>query len=528
MKNYIKVAFTCGMMGAAFSGCDSYLDTMPDNRATLDSEEKVRAILTSSYIDHVYSLVAELSSDNVDSYGMQNPNGTRFLDDAHAWKDEIESNNESLERFWSSSYIAISSANEALKAIDELGGPEASNTLKACRGEALVSRAYNHFMLANMFCWRYDKDAASHLGLPYMVKPETSLNPQYERGNLKDFYDKIQTDIEEGLPLISDDLYNVPKYHFNVKAAWALATRFYLYTEQWEKAADAATNVVGSSPKAMLRDYKGMSEMTQNITAITNEYINPASNANLLLHTNYSILGMIFGNYSTYSRYSHGAYVSENEDICATNIWGGKTMFWQGVKSYRATNGVRDVFWKMPNLFEYTDINAGTGYRHSVVVAFSTDEALLNRAEAYIMLGRYDEAAADLTTFMQNITKSTMVLTPENIAEFYNEQSYCYEDENKMLSGLKKHLNPAFAIDTEGSIQECMLQCVLGFRRIETIHAGLRWFDIKRYGIEIPRRVIDLTEKPSERTDWLSKDDPRRAMQVPLKVRDAGFEPNPR
>ncbi|MDE6073552.1 MAG: RagB/SusD family nutrient uptake outer membrane protein, partial [Muribaculaceae bacterium] len=335
---------------------------------------------------------------------------------------------------------------------DELGGVSASTTLSACRGEALISRAYNHFMLANMFCWRYDKAAANHLGLPYMEKPETSLNPQYERGNLKEFYEKIQADIEEGLPLVSDDLYQVPKYHFNVKAAWALAARFYLYTEQWEKAIEAATNVVGPSPKVMLRDYKAMSEMAQNITAITNEYINPSSNANLLLHTNFSILGMIFGNYSTYGRYSHGGYVAENEDISATNICGGSSMFWQGVKIYRATNGVRNVFWKMPNLFEYTDINAGTGYRHSVVVAFSTDEALLNRAEAYIMLGRYTEAAADLTTFMQNITKSTMVLTPDNITEFYNKQSDCYADENKMLSGLKKHLNPSFTIDAEGSV----------------------------------------------------------------------------
>lgn len=528
MKKYINRVCAVGVMAVALTGCDHYLDTMPDNRATLDSEEKIRSILTSAYPKNIYALVAEVSSDNVDSYGMDNPNGTRFLDDAHAWKDESESNNESLERFWSSSYIAISSANEALKAIDELGGIGTSNTLKACRGEALISRAYNHFMLANMFCWRYDKDAANHLGLPYMEKPETSLNPQYERGNLKDLYDKIQADIEEGLPLVSDDLYQVPKYHFNVKAAWALATRFYLYTEQWEKAIEAATTVVGPNPKVMLRDFKALGEMTQNVDAVRNEYISPASNANLLLHTNFSVLGMIFGNYSTYSRYSHGPYLANNEDIQANNIFGGSSFFWSSPKVYNATNGQRVVFWKMPRLFEYTDINAGTGYNHSVVVAFSTDEALLNRAEAYIMLGRYTEAAADLTTFMQNMTKSTMVLTPENITSFYNSKSYCYDDADKMLSALKKHLNPGFTIDAEGSTQECMLQCMLAFRRFETLHAGLRWFDVKRYGIEIPRRVINKAEKPSERTDWLSVDDPRRAMQIPLKARDAGFEPNPR
>ena len=30
-----------------------------------------------------------------------------------------------------------------------------------------------------------------------------------------------------------------------------------------------------------------------------------------------------------------------------------------------------------------------------------------------------------------------------------------------------------------------VLDCILHFRRIETIHEGLRWFDIKRYGIVI-------------------------------------------
>ena len=36
-----------------------------------------------------------------------------------------------------------------------------------------------------------------------------------------------------------------------------------------------------------------------------------------------------------------------------------------------------------------------------------------------------------------------------------------------------------------------MLQCVLNFKRIETIHEGLRWFDVNRYGINITRRVMN-------------------------------------
>ncbi|WP_302988893.1 hypothetical protein [uncultured Muribaculum sp.] len=73
-----------------------------------------------------------------------------------------------------------------------------------------------------------------------------------------------------------------------------------------------------------------------------------------------------------------------------------------------------------------------------------------------------------------------------------------------------------------------MLQCVLGFRRLETMHFGLRWFDVKRYGIEIPRRQMNAQGRPVLKTDVLTKDDPRRAIQIPLRVRDAGLEANPR
>lgn len=67
-----------------------------------------------------------------------------------------------------------------------------------------------------------------------------------------------------------------------------------------------------------------------------------------------------------------------------------------------------------------------------------------------------------------------------------------------------------------------MIQCILHLRRIETIHEGLRWQDIKRYGIEIAHNRDGLTY------DVLTVDDPRRAMQLPQDVISAGLKANPR
>jgi hypothetical protein len=73
-----------------------------------------------------------------------------------------------------------------------------------------------------------------------------------------------------------------------------------------------------------------------------------------------------------------------------------------------------------------------------------------------------------------------------------------------------------------------MIQCVLGFRRIEGFALGLRWWDVKRYGIEIWRRTMNANGTPGRLDDVLLVDDPRRAIQLPREVIDAGLTANPR
>jgi hypothetical protein len=187
-----------------------------------------------------------------------------------------------------------------------------------------------------------------------------------------------------------------------------------------------------------------------------------------------------------------------------------------------------DIAWhpRLPYVFQYITYNSG--YYRSIYPAFSTDECLLNRAEARVMMGRNQEAADDINLWVGNYVKDPPVLSVDEIVDFYNSAAYSYEDSTGIASTIKKHLHPKFDIGSEGEVKEAMLQCVLGFRRIETLQAGLRWYDVKRYGIEIVRRVINALGVPERRTDVLRVDDPRRAVQIPLKPRAAGVVPNPR
>ncbi len=535
MKKIYILMIACA---ALLAGCDSYLDTLPDNRTDIDSEQKVLKLVGSAYITAPSLMAIEFMSDNVDNYGENNPNTSRFADQCYSWSDITEGDNEAPEVLWEDAYSAIATANQVLIAIEELGGTTTSN-LREAKAEALLCRAYAHFQLVNMFCKNYNKQTSqTDLGVPYMKQLETTIGVYYDRGTVAEVYTQIDKDLQEALPMVGDAHFNaasaVPKYHFNQRAAYAFACRFYLYYEQWEKAVEYANLCLGSSPVTMLRDWKATSDMVQQEDAICQHYIDATLNCNLMLHTAYSYMGLVFGPYALYSRYSHGSYLAETEDGNAKNIW-GSSEFYSPMHEYAATNLDKVIFWKLPYLFEYTDAVKGIGYYHTVYPVFTGDECLLNRAEAYVMLRQYDKAAADLTMWMQNIINTKKVLTPQSIQTFYGnpDLKYSYEDEKHILSTVKKHLHPAFEIDEEGSLQECMLQCVLGFRRIETLQTGMRWFDIKRYGIEIVRRVMNAKGYPETLKDVLKVDDPRRAVQLPKKVLDAVVEgkqmpPNPR
>ncbi|WP_312364948.1 RagB/SusD family nutrient uptake outer membrane protein, partial [Sphingobacterium sp.] len=154
------------------SSCNKYLDELPDNRAELNNTDKIAKILVSAYPTSNYGMVTELSSDNTDDYGSTNPYSSRILEQIYNWEDQTEVDNDAVNSVWEASYKAISSSNAALAAIETSANP---NSLNPQKGEALVARAYNHFMLVNIFGLHYNKvTSKTDLGVTYMLKPETT------------------------------------------------------------------------------------------------------------------------------------------------------------------------------------------------------------------------------------------------------------------------------------------------------------------------------------------------------------------
>lgn len=517
---------------AILASCSDQLDTLPDNRTTLDTPKKIAGLLVTAYPDRTPTLFNEWMSDNTDYMGAQNSQGNRGGDQYFFWQEQTEGGNDSPEQVWMLYYEGVYKANEALAAIEEQGGPK-NDILRNSKGEALLIRAYDHFILANEFCRPYNgKTSTKDAGLYYAtgIADFSAAAEQSNRGTVADVYAKIAADIEAGIPLLNDT-YEVPKYHFNKQAAYAFATRFYLYYEKWEKAKEYADKLLGSNPAASLRDYRALQAMplskSEQAVKIAEAYCSASADCNLLVQTSVSNAGMALAPWLISKRYTLTNYLAETELFQSNNIWGtSSNLIW---KPFTVNQGESNfaLLMKLPREFEVVNTTTGTGFLHTLNVDFTMDEALLNRAEAEIMLGQNDAACADMTIWMKNFFNTNVTLTPTSVQTYFKTVPYAYADAAKMVPSFKKHISPRFTIDAEGSVQESLLQCLLNFRRIETVHQGMRWMDIRRYNIEIPRRLIGANGRPSKNLDWLEKDDPRQVVQIPQSIREAGVAGNP-
>lgn len=517
---------------AILASCSDQLDTLPDNRTTLDTPKKIAGLLVTAYPDRTPTLFNEWMSDNTDYMGAQNSQGNRGGDQYFFWQEQTEGGNDSPEMVWMLYYEGVYKANEALAAIEDQGGPK-NDILRNSKGEALLIRAYDHFILANEFCRPYNgKTSTKDAGLYYAtgIADFSAAAEQSNRGTVADVYEKIAADIEAGIPLLNDT-YEVPKYHFNKQAAYAFATRFYLYYEKWEKAKEYADKLLGSNPAASLRDYRALQAMplskSDQAVKSAEAYCSASADCNLLVQTSVSNAGMALGPWLISKRYTLTNYLSETELFNSNNIWGtSSNLIW---KPFTVNSGENNfaLLMKLPREFEIRNTTTGSGYLRTLNVDFTMDEALLNRAEAEIMLGQNDAACADMTIWMKNFFNTNVTLTPTSVQTYFKTVPYAYADAAKMVPSFKKHISPRFTIDAEGSVQESLLQCLLNFRRIETVHQGMRWMDIRRYNIEIPRRLIGANGRPSKNLDWLEKDDPRQVVQIPQSIREAGVAGNP-
>ncbi len=532
------------------SSCKDFLETIPDTRVYLQNLDQLEQLLVTAYADNSYTVVGELSSDNVDDLNSPDATGIRFNyspsdryhEQLYSWKDVTYNISEqnSPSAVWQSYYAAIAAANAVIEKVDEI---EASGLIEgkamdardkarlaAVKGEAHLIRAYHHYILAQVFCMPYRGPELSkqELGIPYATKPETSLQPHYERGTLQETYDKIEADLLIGLANVSDDFYDVPKYHFNVAAANAFAARFYLAKREYEKVVKYATaSFKGNDPATMRNDFWDLADEFYDEDEAARYYTSVERPGNYMLIDTYNTWLRSFG----YRFWTH-------RDAATGTIYGpgptwSRLMPCFGSHLYGSDNYGYILSCNCWEQFEYTDKIAGIGYVHMVRNEFTSQETLLFRAEANIFLGNLDAAFDDLWLWnhehiLQKELKTNYgtldELEKSDITSFYTLADRVRPTSTAYPIVRKFHIDEGCPSDKYKvtNENEPYLQCVQHFRRIQTVHMGQRWFDIKRFGFSISHKW------GKDEVLVLEPCDKRYAIQIPDEVIGAGLERNPR
>lgn len=478
---------------SVLSGCNEFLSEVPDNRAKLNSKEKIAELLVTAYPEGNYIPFCEAMSDNVeDNFG-----GAQDVTNAdpYFWRDGAATWQDSPENYWNNCYTAIAAANHALRAIEEFENPE---ELSAQKGEALLARAYSHFMLVSLFAKMYDPvTAVADAGIPYVTDPETVSLKTYERKTVQYVYEMIEKDLVEGIPLIDDQSYggdgnnasNIARFHFTRNAAHAFASRFYLYKKDYQKVVEHADAVLtGTDIMSNLRPWT-----TTYRTYTTNElslaYTRSTEKANLLLCETASNWGTSFNR----MRYSTGAS-RINEMLYVYN----PAQDFYAYSSYYTNSGIYFIY-KFREHFVRVGTNATTGYAYTIIPLFTLEEVLLNRAEAYAEQLMFHEAVDEMNRFI-----STRVMN-------YNPEVHDVT------------FNRLYNLYNENDNRKAIVRGILELRRVEFLHEGLRWFDILRHDLPVVHTTSDgeiLTLRPG---------DYRRTLQIPAEaISMGGLEPNPR
>ncbi len=479
------------------SGCKKFLEKTPDLRTQLNSKEKVAQLLVSAYPKAECLSFTENASDNAEDKGPR----TDYFDvssgqswtKAYLWED-FENGvdvNGSTDDYWNKTYLAIASANTALQYMDK--HPEQTD-LRPYRGEALLARAYAHFMLVSLYANIYKPGQPNDgPGIPFVTDPEITVSPQYKRGTVAEVYDKIERDLTEGLLLIDNSVYKTAqKYHFSQNSANAFAARFYLFKGNFAKVIEHAGKVLtsGEQAKSMLRPWNS-TYAPMIATAMLTVFTQSSQNSNLLMGEAESAWGRNF-----YIRYGLGKAIT-NTVLFGPNITGGNY-------AYKATPYV-EPYWttsKFKELFFETKIGSGFGDPYVMVPLLTSDELIMNRAEAYASNNQYDLALQDINTFLStritNYNPPAHTITLAKIASYY-----------------------AITDPKAG-----LIKTILDLKRAEFVSEGLRWFDIIRHDLTVKHNKLD--ENGTNTFVELKPGDPRRVFQLPIPAVRAGLKLNPR
>ena len=380
-------------------------------------------------------------------------------------------------------YERIMGCNVVLTYVDGSDGSEEDRV--NLKGEALVLRAWYYFQLVNLYALPYNAAVGTpetNSGVVLMLSPEIS-GKRYSRSSVGEVYKQITEDLEEGIALLEQEKRDNSYFRLNNLSAHLIASRVYLYMENWDKVLAHANAV---KEVKQMEDFSGYTDETYEETKLFREYSDE-------IIWRFGISSQWLPIYSGYVSTSDG---------------------------YRFSPELYDLYQKQPNEED-----------KRLTFFFHQEENYLGRIETTFVkyAGMYD----DKYTYEVGlrVTEAYMNAIEALLGKYKNGDTEAGAEGLKQLNEFraKRIVSASGGVLESVPIQDAdkLIEIYRTERRKEFCFEGQRWFDLRRWGMPRLEHRWYVSENAYEL--WvLEENDPMYVLDIPQDAldRNTSLAPN--
>lgn len=387
------------------------------------------------------------------------------------------------ENLWNLAYEKINNCNMVIAEGNSLKTNSVEDVAKVRRvqGECYFLRAFYYLTLANLYGKPYtEASASSDLAVPIKTS-ESVEDKEYQRATVADVYQQVLEDLKHAEELLLNVNEQLSIYHASIEAVYILRSRVALYMQDWQTAEEYAQKALDKN-----------SNLQNLVGADGSSYPMSLSNPEVIYSNGASCLGNILQQSPREANlwYNFAPIWTVSDDLYQLYDDGDA----RKVTYVTTEDDVVDhhpTYHKIDNSVE----SAGKYKEVSDVFSIRTAEAYLNMAEAKAQLGEDAEACSWLSKLRQK----------------------------RMSQGAEVSLTGAE-----------LIQYVRDERARELCFEGHRWFDLRRYMVdvkypyakEIVHSMSSFQNYYRDKTDYykLEKNDAAYVLDIPKNVKD--FQPS--
>lgn len=364
----MKTKYLVGIFLLAICACNKndFLDSKPKTSIIVPTSlEELRAMLDNTGIFTASPSLGLLACDDYYLTGTTWQSLSELEHNSYTWEKDLYGANRNADE-WSIPWQQVLFCNIVLEQLAKLTPTaQQQNEWNNIKGTALFLRAYAFNSLLQNFATAYDPaTAATDLGIP--LKLDADIHHLLKRASVADGYNQLIGDLVQAASLLGTQVPAVTKNRPSRPAVYALLSRVFTDTRQYDKAGKYADSCL--QLYATLTDYNTVNAAARIPFSRSNEET---------IYYCQAVLGQL-----TFTSSASTTFID-------TNLY----------RSY-VPNDLRKLIFFRTLTGGNIGINWGYGGTNLPFTGLTTDEVILERAESFARAGNTAAAMSDLNTLL--------------------------------------------------------------------------------------------------------------------------------